>query len=249
MRIQETWIPDTVPLLKSNKSKVVKSKSQDNLKDVIRSCLKLGLNHFETARFYGSSEIQFVDALAGLIQDGTIKREDFIFQTKLMASATTTTNDFKKQWQSSWNNVNRLGYVDLCSFHVVSENEQIDNIMKDDEDSIFKFVESLKEEGKIKHIGFSTHGSAEVIMRMINTEKMEYVNLHHHYFGDYHACGTPNGLGGEGNGACVKRALEFDMGVFNISPFDKGGKLYRPSATITKAIGAELSPITFAALR
>ena len=35
MRIQETWIPDTVPLLRSNKSKVVKSKSQDNLKDVI----------------------------------------------------------------------------------------------------------------------------------------------------------------------------------------------------------------------
>jgi len=249
MRIQETWIPDTVPLLKSNKSKVVKSKSQDNLKDVIKSCLKLGLNHFETVRFYGSSEIQFVDALAELISDGSIKREDFIFQTKLMASATTTITDFKKQWLASWSNVNRLGYVDLCSFHVVSENEQIDNIMKDDEDSIFKFVESLKEEGKIKHIGFSTHGSAEVIMRMINTEKMEYVNLHHHYFGDYHACGTPDGLGGEGNTACVKRALELDMGVFNISPFDKGGKLYRPSATITKAIGAELSPITFAALR
>ena len=249
MRIQETWIPDTVPLLKSNKSKVVKSKSQDNLKDVIRSCLKLGLNHFETARFYGSSEIQFVAALAELIADGTIKRSDFIFQTKLMASATTTPSDFKKQWLASWSNVNRLGYVDLCSFHCVSEDEQIDNIMKDDEDSIFKFVESLKEEGKIKHIGFSTHGSAEVIMRMINTEKMEYVNLHHHYFGDYHACGTPDGLGGEGNAACVKRALELDMGVFNISPFDKGGKLYRPSATITKAIGAELSPITFAALR
>ena len=185
MRIQETWIPDTVPLLKSNKSKVVKSKSQDNLKDVIKSCLKLGLNHFETARFYGSSEIQFVDALAGLIQDGTIKREDFIFQTKLMAGSSTTKADFQKQWHASWSNVNRLGYVDLCSFHVVSEHEQIDNIMKDDEDSIFKFVENLKKEGKIKHIGFSTHGSAEVIMRMINTEKMEYVNLHHHYFGDY----------------------------------------------------------------
>lgn len=32
MRIQETWIPDNIPLLKPNKSKVVKSASQANLK-------------------------------------------------------------------------------------------------------------------------------------------------------------------------------------------------------------------------
>lgn len=54
MRIQETWIPDTIPLLKPNKRKVVKSPSQMNLKDVIQCCLKIGLNHFETARFYVS---------------------------------------------------------------------------------------------------------------------------------------------------------------------------------------------------
>ena len=49
MRVQETWIPDTTPLFHSNKSKVVKAKSQQNLRDVIHSCLKVGLNHFETA--------------------------------------------------------------------------------------------------------------------------------------------------------------------------------------------------------
>ena len=158
MRIQETWIPDTVPLLKSNKSKVVKSKSQDNLKDVILSCLKIGLNHFETARFYGSSEVQFVDALVELIEAGTIQRSDFIFQTKLMVGATTTRDEFIKQWGASWSNVHKLEYVDLMAFHCVSEAGQIDNILNEEEDGIMKFVESLKEEGKIKHIGFSTHG-------------------------------------------------------------------------------------------
>lgn len=106
----------------------------------------------------------------------------------------------------------------------------------------------LQKEGKIKHIGFSTHGSAENIMRLISSNKFSFVNLHHHFFGDYHAAGTPDTLGGQGNAACVKRALELDMGVFNISPFDKGGKLYRPSAAVAAAIGPEMSPIAFAAL-
>lgn len=248
MRIQETWIPDNVPLLKSNKSKVVKSKSQENLKDVILSCLKLGLNHFETARFYGSSEVQFADALVNLIAEGTIKRSDFIFQTKLMAGVGAKRADFSKQWDASWSNVEKLGYVDLLAFHCVSEAGQIDTILSDDDDGLYKFVLDLQKEGKIKHIGFSTHGSAENIMRMINSNKFSYINIHHHFFGDYHAAGTPDTLGGQGNAACVKRALELDMGVFNISPFDKGGKLYRPSATVAAAIGPDISPIIFAAL-
>lgn len=277
MRIQETWvsdeqnatlyhihlhkpiahsyiytcfpqIPDNTPLLKSNKSKVVKSKSQNNLKDVILSCLKLGLNHFETARFYGSSEIQMVTALSELIEDGTIKRDDFIFQTKLMAGATSTKEDFAKQWEASWVNVAPLGYVDLFSFHCVSESGQVDNVLSDDKDGLYQFALDLQKEGKIKHIGFSTHGNAANIMRMIESNKFSYVNIHKHFFGDYRAAGTPDTLGGQGNAACVKKALELDMGVFNISPFDKGGKLYRPSAAVAAAIGPEMSPIAFAAL-
>eukprot|EP00578_Thalassiosira_sp_NH16_P014463 CAMPEP_0181117214 /NCGR_PEP_ID=MMETSP1071-20121207/22386_1 /TAXON_ID=35127 /ORGANISM="Thalassiosira sp., Strain NH16" /LENGTH=617 /DNA_ID=CAMNT_0023201553 /DNA_START=47 /DNA_END=1900 /DNA_ORIENTATION=+ len=247
MRIQETWIPDNVPLLASNKSKVVKSKSQANLKDVIRSCLKLGLIHFETARMYGSSEVQFVDALTSLMEEGTVRREDFVFQTKLMIGSGSRAQ-FEKEWEASWSNVGKLGYVDLFAFHLLSNESQIDNILDDADDGIFDFVLNLQKEGKIKHIGFSTHGPAENIMRLISSNKFSYVNLHHHFFGDYHAAGTPDTLGGQGNAACVKRALELDMGVFDISPFDKGGKLYRPSAAVAAAIGPGMSPIAFAAL-
>ncbi|KAL7487744.1 hypothetical protein ACHAW6_013316 [Cyclotella cf. meneghiniana] len=246
MRVQDTWIPDTVPLLKPNKSKVVKSPSQQNLKDVILNCLRVGLNHFETARFYGSSELQFVDALAQLIEEKTIKRADFIFQTKLFPMEKKA--DFVKQWDATWSNVSRLEYIDLFSFHCVSDDDQIDNLLNETEDGIYQFALDLQKEGRIKHIGFSTHGSAETIMRMINSNKFSYVNIHKHYFGDYHAAGTPDTRGGQGNGTAVKRALELDMGVFQISPFDKGGKLYRPSTTVAAAIGPELSPIAFAAL-
>lgn len=55
-------------------------------------------------------------------------------------------------------------------------------------------------------------------------------------------------MGGHGNTASVKRALELDMGVFNISPIDKGGRLYQPSTKVAKAIGTKLSPIAMACL-
>ena len=38
------------------------------------------------------------------------------------------------------------------------------------------------------------------------------------------------------------------MGVFQISPFDKGGMLYRPTKELATTVGHETTPMTFAAL-
>ena len=46
--------------------------SQANLIAIIRRALALGINHFETARFYGTSELQYADALATLIESGEV---------------------------------------------------------------------------------------------------------------------------------------------------------------------------------
>merc|ERR1712150_123311 len=70
MRVQQTWLPDFVPLISPSPKKVLAGKSQENLKILIKECLKVGINHFETARFYGTSELQFVDALSTMIESG-----------------------------------------------------------------------------------------------------------------------------------------------------------------------------------
>jgi hypothetical protein len=246
MRLQQTWMPDSVPLLAPSRSRVLAGDSQKNLKDVIECCIKVGLNHFETARMYGTSELQFIDALVGLMEEGVIKREDFIFQTKVMPAATR--KDFEKTFKLTWDTVKKLGYIDLFAFHVVSKDDQVEWVLNEDPDGIYAFIKDYQSQGKIKHIGFSTHGTAENIMKLIESNKFSFVNIHSHYFGSYHAEGTPDSKGGHGNRACVKRALELDMGVFQISPFDKGGLLYRPSAAVAKAVGPELTPISFAAL-
>lgn len=246
MRFQHTWMPDSVPIAIS-KQKVIKTASQSNILDIVRACLKVGINHFETARLYGTSEVQLMEALITLIESGEIKRSDFILQTKIGVSGKV--EDFEKNFETSWNIFSRLGYIDLLSFWCVSTNDQTGWALEDGPNSIYDAALKWQQEGRIKHIGFSTHGTAKNIMKLIESKRFAYVNIHYHYFGSYHATGTDDTKGGHGNAEAVKRALELDMGVFNISPVDKGGKLYEPSATIARTIGPQLSPISFALLQ
>lgn len=245
MRFQHTWMPDHLPI-SASKSTVLKSESQNNMVEVVRQCLRVGINHFETARLYGSSEVQLMEALCELMDNGEITREDFILQTKIPTVEKRA--DFETNFERSWKIFSSLGYIDLLSFWVVSTEDQVEWALREGDDSIMSAALEWQRQGKIKHIGFSTHGTASNIMKLINSEKFSYVNIHYHYFGSYHAEGTYDTVGGHGNEAAVKRALELDMGVFNISPIDKGGKLYAPSAIVARTIGPKMSPISFALL-
>jgi len=170
MRLQHTWLPDFVPLLRPNRKSVLNSPPQQNIKNCIRSCLALGINHFETARFYGTSEYQIVEALYELIQEGEVKREDFILQTKIPAGDEKT---FMKFWKQSWSNIEKkLGYIDLLGIHAIA-------FMDENTEISLKISEQLKQEGKIRHIGFSTHGTSSQIMNLINSERVSYGMLYY----------------------------------------------------------------------
>jgi predicted aldo/keto reductase-like oxidoreductase len=246
MRFQHTWMPDVIPVIGASRTKAVKTPSQANILEIVRNCLKMGINHFETARYYGTSEVQLMDALAKLLESGEIKRSDFILQTKIPVKETR--EGFDKDFAECWKIFEKLQYIDLLSFWCVSSPSQVKYALDESENSCMAAALEWKQQGKIKHIGFSTHGPADNIMQLINSNRFEYVNIHYHFFGSYHAEGTPDSVGGHGNLACVKRALELDMGVFNISPVDKGGRLYQPSATVARTVGPKLTPIAFAAL-
>lgn len=200
------------------------------------------------------AELQFATALGELIKSGTIRREDFILQTKILPKATRA--EFDRVWNESWTHWQEAnGYIDLFALHVVSSTKSCEWLLQKDSECM-QFVQELQRNGKIKHIGFSTHGTSHNVMRLINSQKFAFVNLHAHFFGDYHAEGTMNSADTDcnnsrrhGNHAAVQRALELDMGVFLISPLDKGGKVYQPSTTVAKLLGpSKLSPISFVCL-
>ena len=84
--------------------------------------------------------------------------------------------------------------------------------------------------------------------KLVASNKFDFVNLHMHYFGSYHGEGTPDTCGSHGNRAAVEKAKELDMGLFLISPYDKGGALYKPTKTVALAVGEKMTPMSFASL-
>ncbi len=70
-----------------------------------------------------------------------------------------------------------------------------------------------------------------MILEAINSGEFDYVNLHWYFVNDL-------------NWPAIQTARAKDMGVFIISPNDKGGKLYQPPAKLVE-LCAPLTPMQF----
>src|SRR4028118_1865330 len=78
--------------------------NQQNLEATIRRAVELGINHIETARGYGSSEMQLGRILP------TFPREQLIVQTKV--GPTNNASEFREKFETSMRYLN-LDHVDL----------------------------------------------------------------------------------------------------------------------------------------
>lgn len=237
MRFQQAWGPQIT------KMDQVGSDCQDNLVAILKQAIQYGITHIETARGYGCSELQLGTALKQLFQTGFCKREDLIVQTKIPPNEKVA--DFRNAVETSLRCL-QMDYVDLFAFHGMNFEDQWDWVFgksDSDQESCMSVIREYQKAGKIRHIGFSTHGSTDLILRLIATDAFKYVNLHYHYFGSYTASG--GGQDGSGNLESVKLLQQKDMGVFIISPFDKGGRLYAPSKRLRRLTLPDAEPMTF----
>jgi predicted aldo/keto reductase-like oxidoreductase len=212
MRYQYKWQDVPEPQIPSD--------NQVNLEATIRRSLEIGIHHIETARGYGTSEVQLGKILP------TFPREKLIVQTKVAPVADAKT--FQQTVEQSLSNL-KLEYVDLLGIHGVNTPELLHYSIRPR--GCLEAAKRLQQQGKVRFIGFSTHASLDMILQAIATNQFDYVNLHWYYiFQD--------------NWAAIEAATARDMGVFIISPSDKGGKLYQPSAKLIE-LCHPLSPIVF----
>ena len=194
--------------------------NQENLEACIHRALELGINHIETARGYGTSEMQLGALLPKL------PRDKMIVQTKVSPKATA--EEFLKTFETSMDYL-KLDHVDLLSLHGINNRETLDwSIQKG---GCLEVARKLQKEGRCRFIGFSTHAPTDIILEAVNTGEFDYVNLHWYFVNDL-------------NWAAVQAAHRHDMGVFIISPNDKGGKLYEPGQKI-KSLCSPLTPMQF----
>jgi uncharacterized protein len=193
---------------------------QENLEATIRRALELGINHIETARGYGSSEMQLGRLLPQL------PREQLIVQTKVAPQASAS--EFLRIFEQSMKYL-RLDYVDLLSLHGINHRGFLDWSLK--KNGCVAAVRKLQQEGRVRHFGFSTHATTDVILEAIRSDEFDYVNLHWYFVNDL-------------NWPAVEEAARRDMGVFIISPNDKGGKLYAPPPKLVD-LCRPLSPMQY----
>ena len=194
--------------------------NQANLEAVIYRALELGINHLETARGYGTSEMQLGELLPKL------PREKIIVQTKVAPMARV--EDFLETFEQSMCYL-RLDHVDLLSLHGINNREHLDWSLR--KNGCLAAARQLQKEGRARHIGFSTHATTDIILDAVNSGGFDYVNLHWYFVNDL-------------NWPAVQAARAHDLGVFIISPNDKGGKLYAPPPKLVQ-LCAPLSPMQF----
>ena len=215
MRYQHKWDdidPSEVP-----------AEGQANIEAIIHRALELGINHIETARDYGSSEMQL-----GLVLP-KLPRDELIVQTKIAPFATQ--KEFLDTFDKSMSHL-QLDHVDLLSLHGVNNAQFLEWSLR--KGGCVEAIHKLIDEGRARHIGFSTHAPTHLIRQAIESDVFEYVNLHWYFVNDL-------------NWSCIEAAARRDMGVFIISPNDKGGKLYSPPPKLVE-LCQPLSPMQFNAL-
>ena len=181
--------------------------SQAEASQTVKHAVAQGINHLETARGYGQSE-QYLGHI--LSTELSIPREQLYITTKLPP---TPNPDLMRQWIDESLQRLQLDYLDCLAIHGINTWEHLAWV--ESPQGCRQAVKAAVSEGRIRHVGFSTHAPLEVILAAINTDLFEFVNLHYYYFFQRHA-------------TAVELAHQKDMGIFIISPADKGGRLYTP---------------------
>ncbi|HEY9741042.1 MAG TPA: aldo/keto reductase [Coleofasciculaceae cyanobacterium] len=194
--------------------------NQRNLEATIHRSIEVGINHIETARGYGTSEMQLGRILP------TFPRDRLIVQTKI--GPKSDSKEFRREFDKSLANL-KLDYVDMLSVHGINTPELLHDSIRPG--GCVDVARKLQDQGKVRFIGFSTHGPTDVIVETIETDQFDYVNLHWYYINQF-------------NWPAIEAANRRDMGVFIISPSDKGGMLYKPPQKLVK-LCAPLSPMVF----
>ena len=212
MRFQQSW--------SDLEAEVITQEAQRTVEETLHRAVELGFHHLETARHYGSSERQLGWALP------QSPDPDRILQTKVPPRDDPGVFEAELELSLERLNVQR---IELLAIHGINRLDHLEQTLRPG--GCMEVVRRWQRQGRIDHVGFSTHGETSVIEAAINSDAFDYVNLHWYYIR-------------QDNEPALVAAQRHDMGVFIISPTDKGGHLHTPSLLL-KQLCAPLHPIVF----
>lgn len=195
-----------LPLTDENDLKSINQEEVNKMADIF---MENGFNYFDTAYPYhdGLSEVALKKAVVE-----RYPRESFVIADKLPLFLITKEEQLEQIFNQQ---LERCGvdYFDYYLLHNVSGFSEAGFI---DVDS-FSFVKKLKEDGKIKNMGLSTHANAEYLDNILKKHpEIEFVQLQVNYL-DWENDGVESRK-------CVEVAKKYNLPVIVMEPL-KGGFL------------------------
>jgi len=212
MRFQKSW--DQLDFSE------VSYEEQNKVENILDLANQYGLSHVETAKYYGTSEVQL-----GMCFKNT-KKIPNIIQTKIPPNSDPEI--FERDVITSIEKL-KVKKIDLLAIHGINTAEHLHQAIRDG--GCIDILRNLQKEKLIGSIGFSTHGKSSLIEKAISTNLFDYVNLHWYFIN-------------QENTKVINSANKYDLGVFIISPTDKGGHLHTPTTKMLE-LCSPLHPIVF----
>ena len=161
-----------LPVVDGDDSRIDEKKAEE----MVAYAMENGVNYYDTAWGYhgGNSELVMGKALK------SYPRESFYLASKFpgydLANMDKVEEIFEKQLEKC-----QVEYFDFYLFHNVCE-MNIDAYL-DPKYGIFEYLMKQKENGRIRHLGFSAHGRMDVLKRFLDAygEHMEFCQLQLNY--------------------------------------------------------------------
>ncbi len=149
--------------------------------EMLDYAMKHGVNYYDTAWGYhgGNSELVMGKLLS------QYPRESFYLASKFPGYSSETWGRVEEIFEEQLRKC-RVEYFDFYLFHNVCENN-IDAYLDDEKYGIFTYLKKQKENGRIRHLGFSAHGNMDTLKRFLNAygDDMEFCQLQINYI-DWH---------------------------------------------------------------
>lgn len=139
-----------------------------------------GVTYIDTAYPYHNGESEpFVGRVLKKYE-----RSSFYLATKLPVWKVETIEDVKETFQEQLDRL-QVDYVDFYLLHALNK-ERWDKILKL---GILEYCEELREQGKIKYLGFSFHDSYEVFEEILTYRNWDFCQIQYNYMDREHQAG------------------------------------------------------------
>lgn len=192
---------------------------------MIDTYLEQGFTYFDTAYPYHNGKSE--EAVGRCLVD-RYPRERFLLATKMPVWLVKEYADYERLFAEQLERC-KVSYFDFYLLHALNR----ESAAEEERRGGFEFIRRMKEEGKIRHIGFSFHDSAEALEEILKAHpKMEFVQLQINYY-DWESEKVQSRK-------CYETAVKYGIPVIVMEPV-KGGTLANMTGEAAQVLDA-LSP-------